>query len=153
MTEKQFKNILNNPTLFRKDWLEGIKYLYTGDATTKIRTTKHKINKINKSNNNEELIRWNFQKYDSWRKCVQNDIIKPKEVYLKALLKNKKPVKYIIFSEAPKLTWKKGADPSSAYLFGNKKVSGNYKSAPLKAFVSSQPIIKTFAEHRVAFID
>ena len=153
MTEAQFKNFLNEPTSLKKDWLKGINFLYTGDSTTDIRITKNKINKINKSNKNEELIKWNFKKYDPWKKCVKNDIIDPKEVYLAELLKNKEPVKYIIFSEAPKLTWKNGEEPSSAYLFGNKPVSGNYKSAPLKAFDSSQSIIKTFAHHRVAFID
>ena len=153
MTEAQFKNFLNNTTLYKKDWFEGINFLYTGDAKTNIRITKNKINKIIKSNKNEELIKWNFKKYDPWKKCIKNDIIDPKEKYLEELLKNKEPVKYIIFSEAPKLTWKNGKEPSSAYLFGNKPVSGNYKSAPLKAFDSSQSIIKTFAQHRVAFID
>lgn len=62
-------------------------------------------------------------------------MIKHKECYINKLLTNDdNPIKYIIFSEAPKLTWKKGNDPSSAYIFGEKPVSGNYKSAPLAAF-------------------
>jgi hypothetical protein len=153
MEIEEFKNFINNPTSTRKEWLNGINLLYTGNSQTNVRETKSKINKIIKSNKNEELARWDFRNYNHWKNCVEGDVIKYKEKYLEALLKVKEPIKYIIFSEAPKLTWKSSENPSSAYLFGNKPVSGNYKSAPLKAFNSNQPIIKTFAQHRVAFID
>ena len=153
MESAKFKNFINNPTSTKKEWLHGINLLYTGNSGTIVRETKSKINKIIKSNKNEELECWDFRNYTDWKNCVKNDVIKYKEKYLEALLNNNEPIKYIIFSEAPKLTWKSGTKPSSAYLFGNKSVSGNYKSAPLKAFNSNQSIIKTFAQHRVAFID
>ena len=153
MKKEEFKNFLNNQTLSRQEWSKGIKFLYNGNDTTKIKIIKDKINKIIKSNKNEELIKWDFRKYESWKNCVVRDIINQKEVYLETLLNNKQPIKYIIFSEAPKLTWKNGEDPYSAYLFGSYPVPGNYKSAPLKAFDYPQDIIQTFAHHRVAFID
>ncbi len=149
----KFKNFINNQTLIKKEWLNGINLLYTGNSRTNVRETKIKINKIIKSNGNEELVRWDFGKYNNWKDCVKKDVIQRKENYLKALLKVDTPIKYIIFSEAPKLTWKSGEIPSSAYLFGKKPVSGNYQRAPLKAFNSKSSIINTFAKHRVAFID
>lgn len=153
MEKKEFKNFLNNQTSSNKEWLNGINFLYSGDIKTDIRKTKSKINNIIKSNKNEELIKWDFRKYNSWKDCVKRDIVEIKTLYLEKLLNNKNPIKYIIFSEAPKLTWENNKAPYSAYLFGNYPVPGNYKSAPVKAFDFSKNIIETFAHHRVAFID
>jgi len=152
MKKEEFKNFLNNQTLSRQEWSKGIKFLYNGNEGTGIKIIKNKINKIIKSNKNEELIKWDFRKYESWKNCV-NDIINKKEKYLKKLLEREEPVKFIIFSEAPKLTWKNNKPPYSAYLFGDRPVPGNYKIAPIKAFAFSENIIETFAHHRVAFID
>ena len=54
------------------------------------------INKIIKSNKNEELECWDFRNYTDWKNCVKNDVIKYKEKYLVALLNNNEPIKYII---------------------------------------------------------
>ena len=57
------------------------------------------------------------------------------------------------------LTWKKHEKPNSNYLFKKCLVTGSYRSAPYKAFnitknsVTSEELIETFSDNRVAFID
>ena len=86
MEIEKFKDFINNQTLNKKEWLNGINLLYTGNSQTNVRETKRKINKIIKSNGNEELALWDFRNYNHWIDCVKKDVIQHKENYLKALL-------------------------------------------------------------------
>lgn len=153
MTKEKLESFLNEESTSRDDWKSCMNFIYTGNDS--INSPTDYIKKIQDADTKLEIDGWNFRSYKKWKTCVKEDVIKHKECYINKLLTNDdNPIKYIIFSEAPKLTWKKGNDPSSAYIFGEKPVSGNYKSAPLAAFdAKKKKIIDTFKDKRVAFID
>jgi hypothetical protein len=151
MTEDKLKTFINNTTLkkYQHDWFECINFIYSGSeepneltnetikVLKKIRDAIKDdplIELLKKINNTEyskkDVIRWKWQ----WGECINESIIGPKETYLKSLFQNTLPIKYIIFSEAPMLTWEKSKKPFSNYIFKDVSISGSYRSAPYKAF-------------------
>ncbi len=176
MTEDKIKTFINNTTLkkYHYDWFECINFIYSGSEETNNLTneTIKVIKEIRKAIKDDPLIEslkiinnTEFSKRVvidlkwQWGSCINKSIIGPKETYLKSLFQNTLPIKYIIFSEAPMLTWEKSKEPFSNYIFKDVSISGSYRSAPYKAFdgtkkkVNNIDIIKTFCNERVAFID
>ena len=97
-----------------------------------------------------------------WKNCVLKQIKIPKRQYLRKLKESDGPINYIIFSEAPMLTWKKEQLPISNYIFKECNIKGSYRSAPFKAFgnelekkqsVTNTQLIDVLSDKRVAMID
>ena len=178
MTEEKIKKFINRPTSHndKKDWFSCVNFIYTGDSNENSKLSEQAIEEIEKIKKNStddalvsslvEIEGFNFSKNKDisdkwllWNNCIKRDIVNPKKKYLKKLFSNKTPLKFIIFSEAPMLTWKKSKNPISNYIFKKCKVNGSYRSAPYKAFntpkksVTNDDLIKTFFDKRVAFVD
>lgn len=178
MTEEKIKKFINNPTSKDdiNDWFSCVNFIYTGvdcEYQNLSAETIIVIEEIIMKSKDDALVSslveiegFNFSKKKDisdkwllWNKCINRDIVKPKKKYLEKLFFDKKPLKFIIFSEAPMLTWKKFKLPYSKYIFKNCSVNGAYRSAPYKAFnkpkdsVTNEELITTFSNHRVAFID
>lgn len=178
MTEEKIKKFINSPTSHddQEDWFSCVNFIYTGDFNENKKLSKQAIEEIEKIKKNStddalvislvEIEGFNFSKkkdisdkWRSWKRCIGRDIISPKKKYLEKLFSDTSPLKFIIFSEAPMLTWKKSKNPISNYIFKKCKVNGSYRSAPYKAFntpkksVTNDDLIKTFFDKRVAFID
>ena len=174
MTEEKIKKFINETSKKEdlEDWFSCVNFIYTGKPEENSKLSSETIEEIEdtkKKAKDDALISLlvDFDGFDittnrkKWVACINNHIRKPKKNYLKNLFKNRNPLKYIIFSEAPMLTWKKDEDPSSNYVFRSDcKPKGSYRSAPYKVFnvtqkksVESKELIETFSRERVAFID
>lgn len=173
MTEQNIKDFLNNSRKKFKDWVACFNFIYSGDASLKNELSPSTIKRINEARKkskddflkefidkkNSKTKRAIIENLISWDLCVKNDIINHKKKCIESLAEIKTPIKYIIFSEAPMLTWKKNNKPYSNYIFSNRQIRGSYRSAPYKAFqapkklVTHEDLIDTFKVKRVAFID
>jgi hypothetical protein len=172
MTEEKIKKFINETSKKEdsNDWYSCVNFIYTGESEENSKLSSETIKEIEdtiKKAKDDALISllvdmdgFDITNRKKWVTCINNHIRKPKKEYLKNLFKNKSPLNYIVFSEAPMLTWKKGGDPSSNYIFRKCKVKGSYRSAPYKVFntpknkaVTNSELIDTFSRERVAFID
>jgi hypothetical protein len=174
MTEEKIKKFINNPTSKKElnDWFSCVNFIYTGDDCECLKLSRETLKIIDeiKTKSKDDALVSSLVEIDGfdfsdnvlwrhWNKCINKDIITPKKNYLKKLFFNKEPLKFIIFSEAPMLTWKIGKKPTSNYILKKGKVNGSYRSAPYKAFnapkdsVTAEKLIETFIDNRIAFID